>query len=55
MTTLHDITDDPCDDIDDLEQISFKYLRRKAYGRDSRKPSDKKDNKVTTRMTNDPK
>ena len=26
VTTLHDVTDDPCDDIDSLEQITVKYV-----------------------------
>jgi hypothetical protein len=42
LTTPHDVTADPCDNIDDLEQITVKYVN-------------KKDEKVTTRMTNDPK
>jgi hypothetical protein len=49
MTTPHDVTDNPCDDIDDLD------IHRKAYGRGRRRPSDEKDDNMITRMTNGPK
>ena len=54
MTTLHDISDEPCNNIDGFEQITVKDICRKAYGRDRRGQSDKKDEKVKTRTTNSP-
>ena len=32
VTTPHDITEDPCDNIDDLEQITVKYVERLIVG-----------------------
>jgi hypothetical protein len=32
VTTPHDITDDPCDNIDNLEQIPVKYIERLMGG-----------------------
>ena len=32
VNTLHDITDDPCDKIDNLEQITVKFVERLMVG-----------------------
>ena len=50
VTTLNDVTEDPCDNIDDHDQV--KYTARLMVGAI---PGDNKDDKVTTTMTNDPK
>jgi hypothetical protein len=50
VTTPNDVTEDPCDNIDDNERV--KYVARLMVGAI---PGDDKDDKVTTTMTNDPK
>jgi len=50
VTTPNDVTDDPCDDIDDQEQVE--YVARLMVGDI---PDDNKDGTVTSTMTNDPK
>jgi hypothetical protein len=32
VTTLHDITDEPCDDLEDLVQITVKYIELLMIG-----------------------
>ena len=45
VTTPHDVIDNPCDDIDGLEQIAMVGAI----------PGDNKDNKLMTMTTNNPK